>query len=213
MCDFNNLIEDLYLNKEWRIEELRKIGIIISNNIDIEIQSLFFRSLIPMIYAHWEGFVVSSIKKYFDCLNSFDFSIKEMDIHYIVTAFEEKLENIVKSQNFDKRKKHLKILLSLLNNNIKFTNKKIDTKSNLNFEILIMICDKLRFNQNKFRDYKVDLNELVNIRNAIAHGDTPAFEFKEYEEIEKYISLIENLMLDFISEIEDIIKMNKFKKG
>jgi hypothetical protein len=213
MCDFSNLINELYLNKEWRINELKKIGKEIETNIITpDLKSLFFRSLIPMIYAHWEGFIVSSIKKYFECLNSFNFFIKEMDIHYITTAFEEKLENIIKSQKFDKRKKHLKILLGILNNKIKFNTKKIDTKSNLNFDVLIMICEKLKFNKQKFNDYKSDLNELVNIRNGIAHGDTPAFEFERFSDIEKYIDLIDNLMLDFISEIEDIIKNNKFKK-
>jgi len=212
MCDFNNLIDELYLNKEWRIEEIKKIGKAIEKSIDIKIQPSFFRSLIPMIYAHWEGFIVSSIKKYFECLNTYNFSIKDMDINYITTALEEKLENIIKSQNFDKRKKHLRILLSCLNTKIRFNNKKIDTKSNLNFEVLMIICEKLKFDKNRFKDYKLDLNELVNIRNAIAHGDTPAFEFKEYEEIEKYIVLIENLMLDFINEIENIIMEKKFKR-
>jgi hypothetical protein len=212
MCDFQKLIDELYLNKEWRIEEIKKIGIVIENFIELESKSLFFRSLIPMIYAHWEGFVVSSIKKYFECLNSYNFSIKDMDIGYIVTALEEKLENIIKSQNFDKRKKHLRVLLSCLNDRIRFSNKKIDTKSNLNFDILMIICEKLKFNKNKFKDYKSDLNELVNIRNAIAHGDTPTFEFESYKEIEKYILLVDNLMLDFISEIEDIVIKEKFKR-
>ncbi len=179
MCDFSNLIDELHLNKEWRIEEIKKIGMTIENFIDMEFQPLFFRSLIPMIYAHWEGFIVSSIKKYFECLNSYNFSIEDMDINYIATALEEKLENIVKSQNFDKRKKHLRILLSCLNNKVKFNNKKIDTKSNLNFDVLMIICEKLKFNKKRFKDYELDLNELVNIRNAIAHGDTPAFEFKK----------------------------------
>jgi len=212
MCEFNNLIDELYLNKEWRIEEIKKIGMTIRNYIDIKTQPIFFRSLIPMIYAHWEGFVVSSVKKYFECLNIYDLSIEDMDINYIATALEEKLENIIKSQKFDKRKKHLKILLSCLNDKVKFDNKKINTKSNLNFDILMIICEKLKFDKNKFIDYKLDLNELVNIRNSIAHGDTPAFEFKSYEEIEKYVFLIENLMLDFISEIEDIFMNKKFKK-
>jgi len=211
MCDFNNLFDELYENKDWRIQELKKLGNEVEENINIDLKPLFFRSLVPMIYAHWEGFVVSSVKKYFECLNSFNYTITDLDICYITTAFEAKLEKIFESQNFDKRKKHLEILLSIINNSIKF-DKRIDTKSNLNFNILVMICEKLKFNKDKFKDYKIDLNELVNIRNAIAHGDTPAFEFKNYTEIEKYILLIENLMLDFISEIEDIIKFEKFKR-
>jgi len=211
MCDFNNLIDELHENKDWRIQELKKIGNEIKENINSDLKPLFFGSLIPMIYAHWEGFVVSSVKKYFECLNSFNYKTTDLDICYIATAFESELEAISKSQNFDKRKKHLEILLKVVKDRVKF-NKKIDTKSNLNFNTLIMICKKLNFDKSKFNEYKSDLNELVNIRNAIAHGDTPSFRFENFTDIEKYIDLIDNLMLDFIAEIEEIILHEKFKK-
>ncbi len=44
----------------------------------------------------------------------------------------------------------------------------------------------------------MEIRQLLNLKN--------------YEEIEKYILLIENLMLDFTDEIEDIIIKKKFKR-
>jgi len=55
------------------------------------------------------------------------------------------------------------------------------------------------------------LNKLVNIRNSISHGED-AYSFESFEDIKKYIELLENLMLDFQSELQDLLIEKKYLK-
>ena len=74
------------------------------------------------------------------------------------------------------------------------------------------ICKKINIDINSFEIYKNDLNELVNIRNFISHGDG-SYNFEQYEDIESYLELLKNLMLDFQSQLQDLLKQEKYKRG
>ncbi len=50
----------------------------------------------------------------------------------------------------------------------------INTKTNLNFEVLKDIADHLCFNISLLNKYERHLNTLVNLRNNIAHGSFPS---------------------------------------
>jgi len=70
---------------------------------------------------------------------------------------------------------------------------------------------KTNLNIDKFKEYKEELNELVNIRNSISHGEN-SYIFETFDDIKKYIELLENLMLDFQSELQDLLKDKKYLK-
>ena len=78
-------------------------------------------------------------------------------------------------------------------------------------ELLKEICEKININIARFEEYETELNQLVSIRNSISHGEN-AYNFNTYEDIDEYIQLVKNLMLDFQSEIQDLLKLEKYKK-
>jgi hypothetical protein len=98
----------------------------------------------------------------------------------------------------------------MLGQKVKFENK-IDTRSNLKFEILEEICEKLNINIAKFKEYKSVLNRLVDIRNSIAHGEN-SFVFEDYDSIQEYVVLLEKLMLIFVQEIKEFLEDEKYKR-
>jgi hypothetical protein len=49
------------------------------------------------------------------------------------------------------------------------------------------------------------------LRNSIAHGEN-AFNFDDFDKIQGYIDLLENLMSIFQNEIQDLLKNEKYKK-
>ena len=130
---------------------------------------------------------------------------------YLTTAYEQTLKSLDDSTGFDKRRKHLTNLYKGFKEEVKL-NEKIDTKSNLNYTVLEEICKKINIDINSFEIYKNDLNELVNIRNFISHGDG-SYNFEQYEDIESYLELLKNLMLDFQSQLQDLLKQEKYKRG
>lgn len=205
----DKVLEEISLDIDWRNEELRKIEIISSNLIDDDLK-FFLKAIIPLLYAHWEGFVVSSLKKIFKYLNNLKLNSDNYCDIYLTTAYEQTLKSLEDSTGFDKRKKHLINLYRSFKEEVKL-DEKIDTKSNLNYKVLSEICKKINLKNEIFEIYELELNELVNIRNSISHGEN-AYSFDKYVDIEIYIELIKNLMLDFQSELQDLLKQEKYKR-
>ncbi len=209
MDNFNNTLEDISADIQWRNNELNSLKLI-SDNLNDDKLKLFLKGCIPLIYAHWEGFVVSSLKVVFNYLNSLQLNSTDYCDIYLTTAYEHTLKSLDDSSGYDRRKKHLINLYTEFSQIVKLDNK-IDTKSNLTFKVLKEICLKTNLDINKFQEYKDELNELVSIRNAISHGEN-SYDFNYYEDIKKYIELLENLMLDFQSELQDLLKDKKYLK-
>jgi hypothetical protein len=201
----NSIIEDI----SWRTAELQQIELASDKLSDVE-KRVLLKSAIPLIYAHWEGFIVSSVKSIFDFLNKSELESYLLCDNLLTTAYEQSLTSIVASSGFDKRRKHLKTIQNMLGQKVKFENK-IDTRSNLKFEILEEICEKLNINIAKFKEYKSVLNRLVDIRNSIAHGEN-SFVFEDYDSIQEYVVLLEELMLIFVQEIKEFLEDEKYKR-
>jgi hypothetical protein len=212
----NNLqvIEEITFDIESRLEELHQIEELCLELNDSQ-NKLFLKGCVLTIYAHWEGFVKYSLGKIIKHINTFDIQIQDYCFNYITFAYESSLKSLENSTSFDNRKKHLQQIYTNLKNNSLRIGANVDTKSNLKFDILKKICGKLNIQINKDfeSNYKNDLNALVNIRNSIAHGDGgSAYEFSEFKEIEKYLNLLENLMLDFISLLDELLQQENYKR-
>lgn len=205
----NRVFDEIILDIEWRNKEFLKIKEI-SKILNDEELKLFLKGTIPLVYAHWEGFVVSSLKIVFNYLNNLKLNSDSYCDIFLTTAYEQTLKSLDDSTNFEKRKKHLITLYKVFKEEVKL-NEKIDTKSNLNFKVLKEICEKININIIRFKEYEIELNQLVNIRNSISHGEN-AYTFNTYEDIDEYIQLIKDLMLDFQSEIQDLLNLEKYKK-
>jgi hypothetical protein len=212
----NNLavIEEITLDIKSRLEELSQIEELCLG-LDGSQNKLFLKGCVLTIYAHWEGFVKYSLGKIIKHINTIDMQIQDYCFNYITFAYESSLKSLENSKNFDKRKVNLQQIYKNLENNSLKIGTNIDTKSNLKFDILKKICNKLNIQIDKDfeNNYKDDLNALVNIRNSIAHGDGgSAYEFSEFKEIEKYLDLLENLMLDFINLLDELLQQENYKR-
>jgi len=205
----NKVLQEIDADIAWRKIELNQIECI-ANSLNETDLKFFLKSIIPLLYAHWEGFVVSSLEILFTYLNKLNLNSSNYCDIYLTTAYEQTLKSLDDSEAFDKRRKHLINLYKKFSEEVKL-NKKIDTKSNLNFGILQEICKKTKLNIDKFKIYEEELNKMVNIRNSISHGEN-SYVFETYNDIQKYIDLLENLMLDFQSELQDLMLNKKYLK-
>jgi hypothetical protein len=212
----NNVFESIQDDIDWRLLELKEYENIIENLNTNETDrrekqvKIILRCSIPIIYAHWEGFVNYSLELVFKYLNEKKFNNQDFCCTYLTTAYEETLKSLDKSLNFEKRKKHLTNLYEKFDKCVVLPIK-INTSSNLNFEVLQSICEKTNLDIKKFDSIKAKLNRLIHLRNSIAHGEN-AFNFDDFDEIQGHIDLLENLMSIFQNEIQDLLKNEKYKK-
>lgn len=206
--NYNDILLEIELDQEWRLLEFEKIQTICQKASEDEVK-IILKSSIPLIYAHWEGFVVQSLRVLHRWLSSFGYSFEQFDINILTVSYEEHLKNLVHIEEYDRKKKHLEIILDKINQNVEFC-PKIDVKSNVNFKIIKNeICQKYNFEIDNFTCFQKDLDSFLNIRNKIAHGELMVG-FDNYEDIQKYVVLLSDLMATLYAEIESFCVNKKY---
>lgn len=202
------LMHELEEEREWRTKELRNIKLLYKE-IDFELRkeeysASYLKMIIPMVYAHWEGYVVQSYKIIFEFINRLELSADKVNFKILTYANNQSYNYLKGKHNFNHKCEFTKKFLKILDNNIKIQGK-IETNSNLKFDVLEKLLDLFDIDINKFIKFKTKLNELVNIRNAIAHGENGYI--ITFEDAERYISfiteLIDELLIEEVKFIED----------
>ncbi len=214
----NQIFSEINDNREWRLNELREYQNIVNNlSVFDEDETIYdkqvkiiLKSMLPMIYAHWEGFVKYTIEVVFRYLNELQLPSSAYNGVFLATAYEQDLFKTSDITNFEKRVEHLNCLYSKFASFVRFESK-IDMESNLNFKVLSKICKRLNMNSSLFNAYTSELNKLLEYRNKIVHGEN-SLPFEDYEQIIPFIELIENLMLDFQSAIQELLENKKYRK-
>ena len=210
------ILEEIEEANYWREMELRSLPKILVCIKHKKEKKALLNASIPLIYAYWEGFVSSSLKILMESLN--EKKINCIDIHtniltngYEINLKEDLSNPTYRKESFEKKCRKLECLVNLLNSDFKFQNFKVDTKSNLNFNVLKILCKKFNFSSEKFKTLESKLEKLVKRRNGIAHGEDsfPITKKDMDESIELYIELSGLLK----NEIENFIKEYKYLKN
>jgi len=94
-----------------------------------------------------------------------------------------------------------------MSSTIKFKSK-VDTKSNLKSDVLRELCEIFEFDFSKFERIKSQIDQLVHIRNAIAHGENsiPV----DIEQVNNYIATVTTGMDILFIEINDFLEAEKY---
>lgn len=203
------IIEEIKQENEWREKDFSKIKYIYYQLSD-ENQVLFLRMSIPYIYAHWEGFVIDSLKKILDHFNQLKLQHHQVKINIFVLSLQEKFDYLKGKQSFEQKCQFSENFLRFLNEQLKF-DKHINTQANLNFDVLKDLCQLFGLNVDKFAQYRAKINKLVNIRNHIAHGENSYI--LSLENIEEYINLVNELILRLAEELEEYLQQEKYLKS
>ena len=199
----HRVIEEITESNNWRDGEFAKFKIN-SQEVDSE---LWYRMCIPMIYAHWEGYIVSSLKILISHLNTLNLTPNDIPTKLIVTSLGDTYRSLSGKQSLEQKVVFTDKFKNTFDNKIKFS-KRIDTKSNLRGEVLKDLCCIFDFDFNKFKDSISIIDRLVNIRNSIAHGENSYV--VNGENVQLFIIEITNAMDIFLNEINDFITNERF---
>lgn len=199
----HRVIEEISIDNEWRDRDFAKFKII-ANNID---KTLWYRMCIPIVYAHWEGFVVNSLKTLITYLNRLELLPNNINTNLIVVCLADSYKSLSGKQTFEQRIEFTNKFQTRLTNKVKFQ-KKINTKSNLKSTVLQEICFMYGFNFEKFKNVTSDIDRLVNVRNSIAHGENSVVPTEE--NLLKYIAAVKEAMDLFLEEIDIFIEHESY---
>lgn len=194
----HRVVEEIASTNTWRDGEFAKFKV---NAADVD-EELWCRMCIPMIYAHWEGYVVTSLKILIHHLNDLKLEPKDVPTNLVVVGLGDTYRTLSGKQSFKQRIEFTDRFSGLYQKSLKFT-KKINTRSNLKSDVLEELCDMFLFKFNNFSEYTGDIDRLVNIRNSIAHGENSIV--PNMKNVEKYIEAVTNAMDVLLSEIQTFL--------
>lgn len=177
---FDNLSNKLYDEISWRRKELT----LIKSKIPVEknsFQSAMIRASIPLLYAHWEGFVKLTMSYYLEYVSNKYLKNSELKTQFIALSLQNKLGDLTNS-TFENRTKIIDFMYNEINKRSNIPKKNIiNTKSNLRFDVLKEILFILDLHDNYIDNQKDLINDLCDQRNFIAHGEHKLVDYQTFE--------------------------------
>lgn len=196
--------ESLDSDLTWRIRELSDLKSAIRNAPQGG-RAVLLKSLVAIAYAHWEGYVRGAARSFFKFLTLRRKKYLELDKQFYTNYFLRRLDSFSKSkQSLSAKCQIVEDILSQLENRFsKIDESLIDTRSNLNTEVLNEICIICGVDFRKFEPDSTFIDTIIlKRRNSIAHGN---HETIGEEEIELIVTKSIGLMRLFGNQLESKI--------
>lgn len=175
----------------WRQEELVFFKNQLSN-IESEIDADRYRkSLVLILYSHFEGYVKIALQTYIKYINSLSLQRKDvipalaaagMNREFLAyenldrkcSVFKTELPDDTALHRFCRRVDFIQQMEEFQNSILHLDDTTVNTESNLRYVILQKNLYKLGIPIDLFVEHKKDIDDLVNRRNGIAHGNAHA---------------------------------------
>lgn len=191
---YDQLIDFVGVDFAWRRKELKLIKDQIPNKNSPK-QNAALRFSVPILYAHWEGFVKKSCELYLEYVANKYLKHNELKPQFIALSLTKRLGNL-EIKNIEEKTKTVEFLLNEIDRKSNVLTKNvIQTRSNLKYHVLKEILFIIGIDEKKFAHKKSLINDLVDSRNNIAHGNYLRVDFATY-----------NLMHEDTQELMRILK-------
>ena len=193
----------------WRRKELSDMKAAV-RAADLPAKPVLLRALITMSYAHWEGFVRTCANRYFEHLTLRKKLYSEFERQIYVNTFLVRLDALHQSRvTLEARCKLINDILDGTGGRFGYLNPSlIDTKSNLNTDVIKDICIICAVDSSHFEAQRTLIDILVlKRRNAIAHGQQ---EYIHVDEIDDLVNNVLALMDHFRSLLENKIYLKQY---
>ncbi len=194
----------------WRRKELFILkSLIQASKKSSSQQKALIRSGIPILYAHWEGFVKAAASNYLEYVALQGLRYTELQSNFVALAVKNKLSEARES---NKASIFIEAITSIRSDlegksNIPYKGV-IQTGSNLNSSFLkeITVTLGLDYSEYEIKENLID-EKLLAKRNNIAHGEYLQMEESDYIELHDEVVLMMNL---FRNQVENCASQKKY---
>jgi len=196
----DNFLDYIQSERSWRRQELTNIKALVHSSRNFS-QNTIIRCAILLLYSHWEGYIKKVCEAFFRYLNFKSFKYTDLKINFIAIGVEKEFRTKLQHKQFNTYLESVKFILEDCSDK-KFkinVETSIDTKSNLNTEVLDNLLNMIGIYTDHFNNHKSYIdNKLLKYRNAIAHGERTDNNPNYYVSLEDF-----NLLYDRINELTD----------
>ena len=206
-ADFSAQITE---DRNWRIKEISDLKAAITRG-DNHLQRVLLRALVTICYAHWEGYVRFSARKYLEHVALRRFKFGELDRQFFRNYFLPRLGALSNSKSGIAERCALvdEILNSSDHRFSRINEDLVNTKANLNFDVFSDICLVCGVPAEPFAQSStfIDL-VLLKRRNAIAHGEDTLVALQDLDQI---VNDTIGLMRAFGDALENHVVLKTYK--
>lgn len=194
----------------WRVREISDLKQIVRVS-GASYSSVARKAALTLLYAHWEGHVLFVAEAYLQYV-----AIRKPKMRTLIAPFRAiKLGGMVKEwqEQRDLIILRMKIVNAILNmdaEQFKSVPKgAVETGGNLNFYRFSNICEMMKIDANKIIIDASRLDdELLGVRNKIAHGNYISV---TDERLEKMVNYVLEIMRQFRTEVENCITLGTYQ--
>jgi hypothetical protein len=186
----------------WRFDEVRRLKNLITLEPDPERHEEFRKSLVVVLYAHFEGFCIFALEHYLNAVNRSRVSCRDVVPSLLAGSWEplfnamehgdekckifrQALPNDANLHRQWRRRHFVEELDRFLRLPVKVPEDVIDSESNLKPQVLQRNLFLLGLDHRFVDSHSEVIHNLLGRRNRIAHGDdrrgVPEREYNDYE--------------------------------
>ncbi|MFZ6842979.1 MAE_28990/MAE_18760 family HEPN-like nuclease [Undibacterium sp. RuTC16W] len=212
----DSFLDGLDNDLAWRKKEISELQMLCKSNVN----EILLKSLLLMLYAHWEGFIKNSSKQYLAYVSGLRIDIGALTLNYKTIS----MKGIIAQCYETRDKPSLHNELDFVERFIEKDNAKfqlgsnlskekdksiIDTRDNLSSEVFFNLCKVVGFSEKScIRTKKRLLDEhFLNNRNAISHGSKlEGLDSDEFNLDHESVFKLKDLIFKIMSSYQDDLK-------
>jgi hypothetical protein len=205
----------------WRIMELSNYkSNVLTQNKNNKVQEPLIRAGVALIYAHWEGFIKKGADLYYEFVSYQDCKICELSDCFVSIALRGELEQWQNSKRLTLHNSIIKTFFEEQNKKANFSSTSPIKTSNLRYHIFEDVCLMIGVNIDAFhqryfardfdRNIEKTINDLVEKRNSIAHGEYLSIREQDFTVL--YNIFVNGFLYCFKEMIMDSAQNGLFKR-
>lgn len=194
----------------WRVVEISYLRSVLAKTPERK-KSALIRASIPVLYAHWEGFIKQAAKLYLDFVSGQNLKYHELNDSFVAVGLMKELsahgvkggkDGSISSVNFFRQKMNCVAVFP--------KDGVINTKSNLNSEVMNEILSIIGVDKNVYQTKGNFIDEsLLARRNSIAHGEYLDLNADSYDGVSNTVVA---LLRQFKNDIENNASQALYKR-
>lgn len=193
----------------WRIKEIAYVKSTARSSKSFA-QAALVRAGVPLVYAHWEGFIKEASEGYLEYVGNQHLPFRELASCFVVFGIKKHVASLIKSKQASVNIEAIEFIRNSADRpaNLSLSNA-INTESNLSSVAFENIATSLGVPTDRYVSYANFLDRsLLERRNKIAHGeyldvDSQAFEMLADEVL--------GLLRMYKTDIENLASTNAFR--
>lgn len=216
--DYNEISSEIEMDYTWRYNEMIFLRNVLSDISKEEKKDIYRKSLITMLYSHFEGFCKFIFLYYIEKINDQKYYRKELSPSLIAASmkhefdayankdkkckiFKNELPDDSKLHELSRRKDFVCAFQGFLEKIAYIPDDVVDTRSNLKPIVLKKILFHLGFDIFIEQEFTDTINCLLKYRNSVAHGENRI----RMGISEKAYSDIESRTFELMQKIKELV--------